>query len=191
MNQTSIPENVLAAVQTQYHQFDGTMPSLVPQPAPDSSVARDTSFNIPLDTAVSDPLSDNTFAPTSCVTDDTSFHPVGTAPRNLNPLAPSFDPPSLEATQTETRMEDDKLPAYINLLYETTVAQIQDTLDSLRSAKWFATLYLLSGYWQLGMTDRAKERSAFCTSRGLFQFCRMPFGLCGALPHFVGSWHMS
>ena len=30
------------------------------------------------------------------------------------------------------------------------------------------------------MTDRAKERSAFCTRRGLFQFCRMPFGLCGA-----------
>jgi len=30
---------------------------------------------------------------------------------------------------------------------------------------------LLSGYWQLGMTDRAKERSAFCTRRGLFQFC--------------------
>ena len=43
-----------------------------------------------------------------------------------------------------------------------------------------ATLGLLSGYWQLGMTDRAKERSAFCTRRGLFQFKRMPFGLCGA-----------
>jgi len=30
------------------------------------------------------------------------------------------------------------------------------------------------------MTDRAKERSAFCTRRGLFQFKRMPFGLSGA-----------
>jgi len=30
------------------------------------------------------------------------------------------------------------------------------------------------------MTDRAKERSAFCTGRGLYQFKRMPFGLCGA-----------
>jgi len=39
---------------------------------------------------------------------------------------------------------------------------------------------LLSGYWQLGMTDGAKERSTFCTRRGLFQFKRMPFGLCGA-----------
>ena len=30
------------------------------------------------------------------------------------------------------------------------------------------------------MTDRAKERSAFCTRRGLFHFTRMPFGLSGA-----------
>ena len=29
------------------------------------------------------------------------------------------------------------------------------------------------------MTDRAKERSAFCTRRGLLQFTRMPFGLSG------------
>jgi len=30
------------------------------------------------------------------------------------------------------------------------------------------------------MTARAKERSAFCTRRGLFHFIRMPFGLSGA-----------
>ena len=34
------------------------------------------------------------------------------------------------------------------------------------------------------MTDRAKERSAFCTRRGLFQFTRMPFGLSGAPSSF-------
>jgi len=60
------------------------------------------------------------------------------------------------------------------------IPDIQDALDSLRGARWFATLDLLSGYWQLGMTERARERSAFCTRRGLFQFCRMPFGLSGA-----------
>jgi len=64
------------------------------------------------------------------------------------------------------------------------IPDIQDALDSLRGVKWFATLDLLSGYWQLGMTDRAKERSAFCTRRGLFQFCRMPFELCGARATF-------
>jgi len=39
-------------------------------------------------------------------------------------------------------------------------------------------------YRQLGMTDRAKERSAFCTQRGLFHFTRMPFGLSGAPASF-------
>ena len=34
------------------------------------------------------------------------------------------------------------------------------------------------------MTERAKERSAFCTRRGLFQFTRMPFGLSGAPSSF-------
>jgi len=75
------------------------------------------------------------------------------------------------------------------------IPDIQDALDSLRGAKWFATLDLLSGYWQLGMTDHAKERSAFCTRRGLFQFCRIPFGLCGApatfcrvMAHVLGDY---
>jgi len=43
------------------------------------------------------------------------------------------------------------------------VPDVKDALDSLRGAKYFATIDLLSGYWQLGMTQRAKERSAFCT----------------------------
>ena len=42
------------------------------------------------------------------------------------------------------------------------------------------TFDLFSGFWQLGMTNRAKEASPFCTRRGLFHFTRMPFGLAGA-----------
>ena len=38
---------------------------------------------------------------------------------------------------------------------------VKDALDSLRGARYFATIDVLSGYWQLGLTDRAKERSAF------------------------------
>ena len=60
------------------------------------------------------------------------------------------------------------------------ILDMQDALDNLRSAKYFATFDLLSGYWQLGLTERAKERSAFCTRRGLFHFTHMPFGLTGA-----------
>jgi len=61
---------------------------------------------------------------------------------------------------------------------------IQDALDHLRGSKHFATFDPLSGYLQLGLTERAKERSAFCTRRGLFHFTRIPFGLAGALSSF-------
>jgi len=64
------------------------------------------------------------------------------------------------------------------------VPNINDALDSLRGNRYFATADLLSGYWQLGLTERAKERSAFCTKRGLFQFTKMPFGLAGAPASF-------
>jgi len=57
------------------------------------------------------------------------------------------------------------------------VPDVKDALDSLRGAKYFATIDLLCGYWQLGLTACAKEHSAFCTRRGLFHFTRMPFGL--------------
>ena len=60
------------------------------------------------------------------------------------------------------------------------VPNITDALDNLQGHKLFASCDILSGYWQIGMSDRAKERSAFCTKRGLYQFTRMPFGLTNA-----------
>jgi len=79
--------------------------------------------------AVTDNGSNSALAPTFCVTEDTSPLAVGTAPHSLNPFAPSFDPPSREAAQTETKPDDDELPAHINLLYEATVAQTRLTAD--------------------------------------------------------------
>jgi len=70
------------------------------------------------------------------------------------------------------------------------VPDVKDALDSLKSAKCFATLDLLSGYWQLALTPRARERSAFCTRRGLFEFTRMPFGLCNAPLTFCRLMHL-
>ena len=58
--------------------------------------------------------------------------------------------------------------------------RIEETLTSLTRARWFSTLDLASGYWQVGMDPRDQEKTAFTTPLGLFEFNRMPFGLCNA-----------
>ena len=58
--------------------------------------------------------------------------------------------------------------------------RIDDTLDMLAGKRWFSTLDLASGYWQVSLSPEARCKTAFATHSGLFQFKVMPFGLCNA-----------
>ncbi|KFD62870.1 hypothetical protein M514_24910 [Trichuris suis] len=58
--------------------------------------------------------------------------------------------------------------------------RIDDTLLSLGGAQWFPTLDLASGFWQVAVRPEDREKTAFCTPTGLYQFNVMPFGLCNA-----------
>ena len=43
------------------------------------------------------------------------------------------------------------------------VHRIDDTLDTLAGAKWFSTIDLASGYWQVEMDPSVKEKTCYGT----------------------------
>ena len=54
---------------------------------------------------------------------------------------------------------------------------VSETLDALSGTKYFSTLDLKSGYWQISMHPNSREKTAFATHNGLYEFLVMPFGL--------------
>lgn len=58
--------------------------------------------------------------------------------------------------------------------------RVDDLLVALGEAQYFTSLDLASGYWQIGLSEDARQKSTFVTYNGLFEFLRMPFGLCNA-----------
>ena len=58
--------------------------------------------------------------------------------------------------------------------------RIDDLLDKLGKAKYFTTLDLKSGYWQIKMDSSSQEKTAFATHRRLYEFRVMPFGVKNA-----------
>lgn len=61
-----------------------------------------------------------------------------------------------------------------------SLPRVNETVEALHGSQWFTSLALRSVYWQLGVAEQDRAKTAFATRRGLFQFKRMPFGLCNA-----------
>ena len=58
--------------------------------------------------------------------------------------------------------------------------RIEDNLDAMAGSRWFTTLDMASGYWQVEMSEEDRPKTAFATRYGLFEWNVMPFGLCNA-----------
>jgi hypothetical protein len=57
---------------------------------------------------------------------------------------------------------------------------IDDVFDRLSGAKFFSSLDLASGYWQVPVAEKDQCKTAFITPNGLYEFRRLPFGLNNA-----------
>ena len=66
------------------------------------------------------------------------------------------------------------------------LSHIDDTSDLLSGAKYFTTLDLAFGYWQVCVDQASREKTAFITHSGLYEFKKMhmPFGLVNAPAKF-------
>ncbi|MGH0154427.1 UNVERIFIED_CONTAM: hypothetical protein FKN15_051127 [Acipenser sinensis] len=60
------------------------------------------------------------------------------------------------------------------------MSRIDEMIEKLGRAKFITMLDLTKGYWQVPLEENSKEKTAFSTPEGLFQFTVLPFGLHGA-----------
>ena len=60
-----------------------------------------------------------------------------------------------------------------------------DTMETMVGAKIFSLMDLKSGFWQVKMAEESRPYTAFTVgSLGVYEFLRMPFGLCNVLATF-------
>lgn len=58
---------------------------------------------------------------------------------------------------------------------------IEGLLSRLSDTRYISSVDLKDAFWQVALDDSSKEKTAFAVpGRGLFQFKKMPFGLCNA-----------
>ena len=57
------------------------------------------------------------------------------------------------------------------------IPRIDDCIDNIGYVKYVTKFDMLKGFWQIPLTNRAKEISAFVTPDGLYQYKVMPFGM--------------
>ena len=64
------------------------------------------------------------------------------------------------------------------------IPRTDESLSKLGDATFFTTLDLGSAFWQVPLRKQDRDKTGFACELGLFQWKRMPFGLCNATATF-------
>jgi len=65
------------------------------------------------------------------------------------------------------------------------LGRIDDALDRLKGATIFSSMDCYQAYYQVEIAEEGKEKTAFVTPDGLYEWNVMPFGLCNAIATFT------
>jgi hypothetical protein len=58
--------------------------------------------------------------------------------------------------------------------------RVHDTFSLLRGTRYYSTIDMKKGFWQIPLDRESREKTSFTTVFGQYQFVRMPFGLATA-----------
>ena len=58
--------------------------------------------------------------------------------------------------------------------------RVEEVIEGIGKARFISKLDLSKGFYQVALTEQAKQKTAFTCHRGAFQFTRMPFGVKNA-----------
>ena len=98
----------------------------------------------------------------------------------IEPSKSPFCPPLLKKDGSLRPVVDFRLLNPATLIDAEPMPSPEEIYAKLHKGKFFSTIDFCKGYWQIPMNIEDKEKTAFSSTLGLFQFVRMPFGLGNA-----------
>ncbi|PIK58475.1 hypothetical protein BSL78_04608 [Apostichopus japonicus] len=73
----------------------------------------------------------------------------------------------------------------VTLVDPEPIPNIEDLMSRISAGRYFSKLDLTKGYWQIPVTECDKDKTAFVTTEGLYQFTVLPFGMVNAPAAFT------